>query len=149
MAGGGSTGGGLIEAGGRRVSRRRRSWDEDEKRRIVDETLEPGASISIVARRHDINANLLFTWRRQIRAGEIAAGAAPAFVPAVVTAAGSAAPRQAPGPDHQHVTEGCTAPSSTMPGRMEIVLAGGARVIVDKEVNAAALARVVGVLERR
>jgi hypothetical protein len=34
-------------------------------------------------------------------------------------------------------------------GRIEIVLASGARLIVDKEVNAAALARVVGVLERR
>jgi transposase len=29
------------------------------------ETLEPGASMSMVARRHDVNANMLFTWRRQ------------------------------------------------------------------------------------
>jgi transposase len=32
----------------------------------VDETLEPGASVSIVARRHDVNANQLFLWRREL-----------------------------------------------------------------------------------
>lgn len=36
-----------------------------------------------------------------------------------------------------------------LPGLMEIVLAGGSRVIVDRDVSAAALARVIGVLERR
>ena len=46
--------------------RRRRSWTRDEKRRIVDESLEDGASIAEVARRHDLNANHLFTWRRQM-----------------------------------------------------------------------------------
>ena len=35
------------------------------------------------------------------------------------------------------------------PGLLEIVLAGGSRVIVDRDVSAAALARVIGVLERR
>jgi transposase len=38
------------------------------KRQIVAETLEPGASVSIVARRHDVNANQLFLWRRQLLA---------------------------------------------------------------------------------
>jgi transposase len=51
----------------REVSRRRR-WAEAEKRRIVAETLAPGASVSIVARRHDVNANQLFAWRRKYRA---------------------------------------------------------------------------------
>jgi transposase-like protein len=37
--------------------RHRRAWSDEEKRRIVAETLDPGASVSIVARRHDINAN--------------------------------------------------------------------------------------------
>jgi transposase len=49
---------------GSRNGRRRRLWSEEEKRRIVAETLEPGASVSVVARRHDLNANMLFTWRR-------------------------------------------------------------------------------------
>ncbi len=47
------------------VRRKRRTWTRDEKRRIVDESLAEGASIAEVARRHDLNANELFTWRRQ------------------------------------------------------------------------------------
>ncbi|MBM3654025.1 MAG: transposase, partial [Alphaproteobacteria bacterium] len=41
--------------------RKRRSWNRDEKRRIVDESLKEGASIAEVARRHELNANQLFT----------------------------------------------------------------------------------------
>src|ERR1700733_13918787 len=51
--------------GGAASGRRRRSWSLDEKRRIVDESLEDGASLAEVARRHDLNANQLFSWRRQ------------------------------------------------------------------------------------
>jgi transposase len=43
--------------------RKRRSWTRNEKRLIVEESLEQGASIAEVARRHEVNANLLFTWR--------------------------------------------------------------------------------------
>ena len=46
--------------------RKRRSWTREEKRRIVDESLREGASIAEVARRHELNANLLFTWRRKL-----------------------------------------------------------------------------------
>lgn len=44
----------------------RRTWPDALERQIVDETLEPGASVSIVARRHDVNANQLFQWRREL-----------------------------------------------------------------------------------
>jgi transposase len=36
------------------------------KRQIVAETLAPGASVSIVARHHDVNSNQLFKWRREL-----------------------------------------------------------------------------------
>ena len=36
---------------------KRRSWTGDEKRRIVEESLEPGVSIAKVARRYNLNAN--------------------------------------------------------------------------------------------
>jgi len=39
------------------------------KRSLVGQTFEPGASVSLIARRNDINANLLFKWRRQYLAG--------------------------------------------------------------------------------
>lgn len=115
--------------------RRRRPWSADEKRRIVAETFVPGASVSTVARRHDLNANMLFTWRRQV--GEIAAlpaGEAIMLVPAAIT-------------DEPPAT---VSPSSSVAvGRMEIVLASGDRVIVGTDVDAGALARVVKVLLRR
>src|SRR5260370_40907589 len=44
---------------------RRREWPEALKRQMVAETLEPGASVSIVARRHDVNTNQLCKWRRE------------------------------------------------------------------------------------
>ncbi len=50
------------EVGGRR---RRRSHSEELKRRMVAECAEPGASVSLVAPKYDVNANLLFSWRRQ------------------------------------------------------------------------------------
>lgn len=46
--------------GKRRV---RRQFNADFKRRVVAETYASGTSVSVVARRHDINANLLFRWR--------------------------------------------------------------------------------------
>ena len=47
--------------------RTRRFWSDDEKRRIVAQSYAPGVSVSVVARRYDVNANLIFTWRRDPR----------------------------------------------------------------------------------
>lgn len=49
--------------------RQRRSIAE--KRRIVEETLAPGASVARVARAHGINANQVFGWRRLYLAGRL------------------------------------------------------------------------------
>ena len=56
----------------KREPRRRRAVTE--KRRIVEETLEPGASVAKVARAHGVNANQVFAWRRQYRQGLLGAG---------------------------------------------------------------------------
>ena len=53
----------------------------EEKRRIVEETLVPGNSVAVVARTHEINANLVFQWRKLYQAGLLgttSAGAARA-----------------------------------------------------------------------
>jgi transposase len=128
----------MMEGDGQAASddarRRRRLWSDEEKRQIVAETLAPGASVSIVARRHDLNANMLFTWRRQIGTSALLpAGDAVTFVPAAITT--EVAPTAPPEP--------------LVAGRMEIVLAEGDRIITGKDVDAAALARVVKVLSRR
>src|SRR6187455_3749767 len=61
---------------------RRRRWSTEEKVRIVEETYLPGNSVSIVARRHGISANQLFTWRRLMARGAFtAAGAGEEVVP--------------------------------------------------------------------
>ena len=120
----------------RPVSRRRR-WSEAERLRIVAESYQPGVSVSLVARRNDVNANLLFTWRR--RYGKRAVGAGNGgLVPVVVDPAG---PPAAP-------TESATS-SGPSAGRMEIALSDGSRVIVDREVDGAALGRVLSALARR
>jgi len=60
--------------GSGRSGRRRRSAEE--RRRIVEETLEAGSSVARVARRHGINANQVFQWRRLYRSGAL--GGTPA-----------------------------------------------------------------------
>ena len=45
---------------------KRRQYSEALKRQMVAETQVPGASVSVVARRHDVNSNQLFRWRRQV-----------------------------------------------------------------------------------
>src|SRR6185295_15625127 len=51
--------------------RRRRHRSRQERRQIVEETLKPGASVSRVARAHDVNANLVFYWRKLYREGRL------------------------------------------------------------------------------
>src|SRR5256885_10483461 len=51
--------------------RKRRFRSKQERRQIVEETLKPGASVSRVARAHDVNANQVFKWRRQYRDGRL------------------------------------------------------------------------------
>ena len=52
---------------------RRRRWAAEEKRAIVEEAEQLGASISSVARKYGINPNQLFHWRRLIRQGSLSA----------------------------------------------------------------------------
>jgi transposase len=48
---------------------RRRKWSLEEKRSIVQETYFPGMSLSLVARKYDINPSQLFAWRRHMEEG--------------------------------------------------------------------------------
>lgn len=47
--------------------RARRQFSADFRRRVVSKPYAAGTSMSVVARRHDINANLLFRWRDDLR----------------------------------------------------------------------------------
>jgi len=99
------------------------------KREIVAASLEPGSSVSMVARHYDVNANQVFAWRKRYRA-EATAPAALQLMPVRVT------------PDR---------PVEPAPAieRIEIELAGGYRVWVGHGVKASSLRLVLDVLERR
>ncbi len=115
---------------------RRRHWSLDEKARLVGETLAPGACVSEVARRNDLAPSLLFAWRRLARVR--AAGPHPVFLPVQVTAEPAAAKPLPVGKRRRKTA-----------GSIEIDLGSGRRLIVGSDVDAAALARVLDVLERR
>lgn len=118
---------------------RRRRWSAAEKARIVEESLTGHRQASATARRHDIPTSLLFRWRRGYREGRLGGSdEVRGFVPAVVM------------PDVPRPEEvPSVAPGRMAPGCMEIIAHGGRRVVVDAGVDAAALARVLDVLERR
>jgi len=126
---------------------RRRRWRDDEKLRIVAETLEAGARITEVARRNGVAASLVFTWRRQSREGRLGALSVPAFVPVEIT-------REDGGEDGMGgglVEAGGERKrrGSTVSGLIEIDLGRRGRVRVDTDVDANALRRVLDVLAKR
>src|SRR3954463_11425784 len=64
---------------------RRRRWSEDEKLRIVMESLRGRRLVSATARRYGITRSMLVTWRRAFGPEQVGSeGAAPGFVPAVI-----------------------------------------------------------------
>ncbi len=122
---------------------RRRDWSKDEKARIVEETLMPGAVVCEIARRYGVAQGLLFTWRRQARAVEPGGRDGSILLPVEIgaaTASGSEAAR------HSHAAASGRRAKS---GVIEIELGSGSRVRVDSEVDADALRRVLKVLSER
>src|SRR5947208_9807120 len=67
--------------------RTRRFRSTQERRQIVEETLKPGASVSLVARAHDVNANQVFKWRRQYQRGRLEVSSSATLLPVKITAA--------------------------------------------------------------
>lgn len=114
---------------------RRRRWSPEDKARLVAETLAPGACVSEIARRNDLTPSLLFTWRRRARVRP--SEASPVFFPVQVTAGPVAA---APPPARRR---------RKAAGAIEIDIGAGQRLTVGADVDAAALACVLDVLERR
>ena len=104
--------------------RRRHFRSVEQKRQMVQETLAPGASVAIIARRHGVNANQLFSWRRQYRRGVLELVNAPAseesaLVPIAVS--------QINAPQEQ---EGTVTNECQNTGRIDIEFCGGRRVTV-------------------
>ena len=106
--------------------RRRKRRSLEEKLQIVRETLQSQESVAVIARRHGVNANQVFAWRRHYKHGELEGRSAarlpePVIVPVHVGQ---------PAPVHTHRGDaGETLQSSLRGGpRLEIELAEGPRV---------------------
>ena|SRR5579859_7329351 len=129
----------------------RRHWTLEEKRRIVAESYTASRQVSATARRNGLSASQLFTWRRQALDGRLVeADEVMRFASAVIGDNGS--PRSQPSLPEQPEAAGRNLSPQTYPtvapGRIEIMLARGHRVIVDNGVDTAVLARVLAVLDR-
>jgi transposase len=127
---------------------RRRRWTAEQKREIAAESLQPGVSPIMVARRYGISSGLLYTWRQRLLCGAVAE-TKPRFVRVDVVAgspqlevATPAALEQAP------AATSLASSAAELDGRIEIMLSNGAKVRVDAQVNEAALRRVLAALAR-
>ena len=121
---------------------RRRRWSPDDKARIVEETLAPGAKVTEVARRNGVAASVVFTWRRQARAIE---QVGMRFAPVQIAAAEAVEENLKPASDDQRIRQVPAARN----GLIEIDFGNRRRIRVDAQVDPEALARVLDVLERR
>ncbi|MCW3038514.1 MAG: transposase [Solirubrobacterales bacterium] len=113
------------------VAGTRRSWSAEEKRTILAEARDTATSVSAVARRHGLHASLLFRWRRDAREEEQAPARlpGPTFVPLALPV-----PTVVPEP---------------APGAIEIEVAGGHRIRVERGADPALLGSVIAALVGR
>ena len=137
---------------------RRRSWSDEQKREMVLESLGLDVTPTAVARRHGVSTGQVYTWRRQMLAGqfgpmpELASFAQVEVAPELHALAAPQSPRPETG-----LVDAARQPVSAMEaaslvrpqGLIEIVLPGGTCVRVDAQVDVRALRRVLGALEGR
>ena len=123
--------------------RKRRRWPDALKRELVAAAMAPGASVSVIARRHDLNTNQLFKWCRQF--GSSMTSAEPAgFLPVEVMPLPAV-------PSPASTTSGAAsaepALSAAAPtGSIEVVPPGGIRVMIKGAVEAKMVTAVLGTL---
>ena len=108
------------------VASTRRRWSQEDKQAILSETADGAVSVSEVARRHGLSRDLLFRWRRELRRSAAAHGSRQGFVPLSLPA-----------------------PAGLRNDTIEIVLLGGRRLIVGKDIDVSALKRLIEALEPR
>ena len=116
---------------------RRRMWSDEQKQLIVAEAMEPGALVTEVARRWGTGTGLIYTWRRQMRRGELGAMPVPAF------AAVTVAPPAMAGPELTAASAVRAEAGDRGAGLIEVALPCGATVRVGRDVDEAALRRVL------
>ena len=111
---------------------RRRNWPDEDKLRMVRETLQPGAVVQAVADRHGVSSGQLYTWRK-----EMLAAAVSGFVPVAVT------------PEVPRVAAPLREVAAETPGVIEIALPSGVTVRASGRVDMAVLRGVLAELGAR
>ncbi|HTO61054.1 MAG TPA: transposase [Bradyrhizobium sp.] len=129
---------------------RRRRWSEDEKARIIEESLQPGAQVADIARRHGVSRGLLYTWRRAARCAPTSPVVVPepAFVPVLLSAPEE--PQAATASETTEQDRASRRPPKRRTangGEIEVVLPGGARLTLRGRVEATALRAVLAALK--
>jgi transposase len=125
---------------------RRRRWSVEEKVRLLEATMQPGASVASVADRHGVSRSLLFLWRKQAKAGlmpgvtPLSPAGAPIFAPVVVAAAPPSMGKPTPRPQRKTAARaGCL---------VEISLSNGRALKADEGIAPERLAALVAALDR-
>ena len=121
----------------------RRRWTTEEKRRLLAETLAPGAMVHGVARRHGISTSQLFTGRKQFRAElgfAVPAPAVPAFAAVAIAPSSPSLPVESTMP---------ASGTGASPGVIEIELPQGERVRIAGMVDPAMVTAALQALVRR
>jgi transposase len=121
----------------------RRRWTDEAKRRLVAETLVPGATVHAVAQRHGVNTSQLFTWRKRFRTESglpTAVPVAPAFVAVEVAPVLEAPAETGAAPHSDAMMAG---------GVIEIELSKGRRVRISGRVEPAVVTAALRALVRR
>ena len=113
---------------------RRRIWPDEDKLRIVRETLEAGAVVQVVADRNGVSTGQLYTWRK-----EMLAAAVTGFVPVAVA------------PELPRIEAPALRQDAAVkpPGVIEIVLPSGTTIRTSGQVDAAVLRGVLAELGGR
>ena len=118
--------------------RRNKRWPEALKHEIVAATFAPGASVSVVARQYNVNANQVFAWRRRYGAVAKPLGrlpSTPALVPVTIE------------PERDNPGSALASPAASE--EIEIEVAGDCRVRFGSGFDIRALKRVLDVLRKR
>lgn len=113
---------------------RRRDWSDEEKVRIVEESLQGFRQGSVTARRYGLSRSLLTRWRREYRSGLLSVSASAGFLPLTVTP--PAAPQE------------MTAPLRSEDDKtIEIGLPNGRRLTIPTSLDPNVLARLLPILD--
>ena len=139
------------------VVERRRRWPVEVRLRILDEVLQPGASVAAVADRHGVARGLIYQWLRQLREGRMPGlslnkpAAAVAFAPVSIVPDGSESrqgkPMPTPSLPARPAEQRGSADLQATQWRGQIRLANGRIIKVDESIEAEALARLLAVVD--